>query len=138
MKPEKIDETAADGELTGAPRWRHLKREAAVMALMELSPQDAAAIACTVLDEVRAGDPPYDALGDIRGAAEWWADFANPAELQLYFASAAKRLENQALGIKSRKRMFAALWLSFSDQDRRAFLARVDPDGMFHGKGGNT
>lgn len=126
--------TATVGDLTGEARYRHLKREAAVMAMMDLAPQDAAAIACTVLDEVAAGDPPYDALGDIRAGAEWWADFANPAELQCYFASAVKRLENQALGIKARKRMFTALWLAFSNEDRRAFLARVDADGTFHGK----
>lgn len=130
----KIIMSETGGALTGEARHRHEKREAAVMALMDLAPQEAAAIACTVLDEVAAGDPPYDALGDIRAAAEWWAGFANPAELQCYFASAVKRLENQALGIKARKRMFAALWISFSDADRKAFLARVDADGTFHGK----
>lgn len=116
-------------------RYRHEKRVTAVMALESLDPQDAAAICATVLDEIAAGDPPHDAFGDIRESAEWWADFANPAELQCYFASALKRLGSQALGIRARKRLFAALWTSFSLPDRKSFLARVDADGHFHGKG---
>ena len=60
---------------------------------------------------------------------------ANAAELECYVASALNRLENQALGIKARKRMFTALWLAFTDDERRAFLARLDADGTFHGKG---
>ena len=96
--------------------------------------QDAAVICATVLDEIGAGAPRLDYCGDIRAEADEWAFFANAAELESYFASAEKRLENQALGIKARKRMFAALWLSFTDNERRAFLARVDADGTFHGK----
>jgi len=109
-------------------RYRHMKREAAIWALQSLDPQDAAAIAATVLDEVAAGDPPYDALGNIRASATWWADFANPAELQCYFAAALKRLQNQALGLKARKRMIAALFLSLNDADQRAFLAWAGGD----------
>lgn len=135
MKHDKtLDDTG--GDLTGPARYRHQKRKAAILAMMAISPQDAAAIACTVLEEVAAGDPPYDALGDIRAGAEWWADSANPAELQCYFASILKQLENQALGIRARKRIFAGLWVTFTDEHRRAFLARVDADGVFHGKGG--
>lgn len=104
-------------------RYRHEKRVTAVMALQSLDPQDAAAIAATVLDEVAAGSPRLDVWGDIRSDAEFWADCANPREIEVYFTSALKRLRNQALGIKARKRMIAALFLSLSDADKRAFIA---------------
>ena len=123
------------GALTGEARHRHEKRQAAAWLLMNLDPQDAAVICATVLDEIGAGAPRLDYCGDIRAEAEEWALFANAAELESYFASAVQRLENQALGIKARKRMFAALWISFSDEDRRAFFARVDAAGTFHAKG---
>lgn len=125
----------AESELTGAARYRHEKRVSAVMALEALDPLDAAAICATVLDEIGAGMPGLDAFGDMRADAEFWADCANPLELEVYFASALKRLRNQALGIKARKRIFAALWVAFTDEERRAFLVRVDADGTFHGKG---
>jgi len=123
------------GQLTGAARWRHEKRQAAIWALQSLDPQDAAVICATVLDETGAGFPRLDYWGDTRTEADEWALLANAAELECYVASALKRLENQALGINARKRMFAALWVAFTDCERRAFLARVDADGTFHGKG---
>ncbi|MCA1775207.1 MAG: hypothetical protein LC676_06250 [Loktanella sp.] len=76
-----------------------------------------------------------DYWSDVRADADEWAFLANAAELECYIASALKRLENQALGINARKRTFAALWIAFTDDERRAFLARVDADGTFHGKG---
>ena len=127
-----LTDTVSD--LTGEARYRHLKREAAVHLLMNIDPQDAAVICATVLDEIGAGAPRLDYWTNVRDAADEWAFFANAAELESYFSSAVKRLENQALGIKARKRMFAALWLAFTDDERRAFLARVDADGVFHGR----
>jgi hypothetical protein len=48
--------------------------------------------------------------------------------LQAYACAALTRLDRaEALGQATRKRLFAAIWRSFSDQDRAAFLAKVDP-----------
>lgn len=111
------------GDLSGVARYRHMKREAAVMALGDLDPQDAAVIAATVLDEIGAGFPRLDWWGDAREEAAEWAYRANSGELEAYFTSALKRLNNQALGLKARKRMICALFHSLSDTDKRAFLA---------------
>jgi hypothetical protein len=116
-----------DNNLTGAALFRHEKRVTAVMALEALDPYNAAAICATVLEEMSAGVPLVDPWGDIRADAEFWADCANPAELEVYFASALKRLRNQSLGLHARKRLFMAIWTSFSDADRKAFLARIYP-----------
>ncbi len=129
----KVSTENATTQLSGA-RHRHEKREAAIFLLMDLDHQDAAVICATFLDEFGAGFPRLDYLGDVGADADEWAHFANAAELEKYFSAALKRLENQAIGIKARKRMFAALWLSFTDSDRHAFLARVDPDGKFHAR----
>jgi|GEM_PF-1619448 hypothetical protein len=126
-----VEASAVDGT-TAADRYRDAKWETAVMALESLNPQDAATICAAVLEEISAGDPPYDAFGDLRASAAWWVDFANVAEVEVYFEAALKRLGNQALGIRARKRLFVMLWQSFSGDDRRAFLARVDADGCFN------
>ncbi|AGI67476.1 hypothetical protein OAN307_c18180 [Octadecabacter antarcticus 307] len=121
--------------LPASARYRHEKRVTAVIGLDNLGLDDALVICATYIDQHCAGDPPYDAFGNIRESAAWWADLANPVELQCYFAAALKRLEYQALGIKARKRMFTVLWLAFTNTDRQAFLARVDVKGNFYRKG---
>lgn len=104
------------------------------LAIAQCHPEDAVQIMAAALDDLRAGDPPMpDPFGRLREDADFWADCAHPAELEAYFASALKRLGTQALGIAARKRLFVAIWHSLSDQDRRAFLARVDSEGRFHG-----
>ena len=113
--------------LTGAVLCRHEKRVTAAMALEVLDPQDAAAICAAVLDEISAGSPRLDTWGDIRSDAEFWADCANPVEREVYFSSALKQLRNRSLGIHARKRLFTAIWTSFSDADCKAFLARIYP-----------
>jgi hypothetical protein len=114
-------------DLTGAALYRHEKRVTAVMSLESLDPQDATAICAAVLDEISAGSPRLDTWGEIRSDAEFWADCANPVELEVYYVSALKRLQNQSLGIHARKRKFMADWRSFDERTRKAFLARVYP-----------
>jgi hypothetical protein len=111
--------------LPPAARLRHEKRAIAVAALEALDPHDAATICAAVLDVVQAGDPRLDPFGDLRADAEFWADCANAAELEVYFASALKRLKNQSLGIHARKRLVWSLWVAFSPQDQAAFIARL-------------
>ena len=110
------------GALTGEAQHRHEKREAAIWLLMNLDEQDAATICATFLDEMGAGFPRLDWWGDAREEAAEWSYRANSGELEVYFTSALKRLENQALGLKARKRMIAALFQSMSATDRAAFL----------------
>jgi hypothetical protein len=108
-----------------AARLRHDQRAIAVSSLEALDPKDAATIAAAVLDVVGAGDPRLDPWSDLRADAEFWADCANPAELEVYFASALKRLKNQSLGIHARKRLFWAIWVSLSVKDQQSFLCRA-------------
>lgn len=119
----------------GIARYRNEKRVTAIMALESLDPQDTAVICATFLDEIGAGFPRLDYWGDVRADADEWAFFANAAELESYLVAAVRRLENQALGIKARKRIFAALWLALTCDERQAFLDRVDANGVFHGRG---
>lgn len=104
-------------------RYRHEKRHSAIIALTDLDPQDAASICVAVLDEVAAGSPGLDPWGDLRADAEFWADCANPAELETYFAAALKRLLDQTLGVRARKRMLAALFLSLAKFEQDKFIS---------------
>lgn len=114
---------------TGIARYRYEKRVTAVMALEALDPQEAAVICATFLDEIGAGFPRLDYWGDVRADADEWAFFANAAELESYLVAVLRRLENQTLGIKARKRIFAALWRVFTCDERQAFLDRLDANG---------
>lgn len=111
--------------LPHAARYRHLKREAAVLALTNLDRHDAGQICCAVLDEIAAGMPDFDPWGSTRDDAMYWADIAHPAELEFYFAAALRALGRRALGKQSRKRLFKELWRSFTDTERAAFLRHV-------------
>ena len=79
-------------------------------------------------------DPAFDPFGDLRADASFWAETANPYELEAYFAATLKRLGCTTLGINARKRMIVTLWQSLPPDDQAAFLARVDPAGKFRGK----
>jgi hypothetical protein len=118
--------------LQPAARLRYEKWAIAKASLEALDPHDAATLCAAVLDVVNAGDPRLDPFGDIRADAAFWADCANIAELEAYFAATLKKLGNQALGKAARKRLFVAIWQSFTIADRQAFLSRVDPNGKFH------
>ena len=121
--------------LRHATQRRMERAEALCNALGDAHPDDAKAITAAYLDAMRAGDPqPHDPFGDLRNDAAFWADCAHPGELEAYFAASLKRIGDRALGIRARKRLFAALWESFDTADRVAFLRRVDADGRFHGR----
>lgn len=111
--------------LTPDAQYRHHKLEKAVMALTDIDTKDAIQICCAVLDEAAAGMPDLDPWGDIRADAGFWADCANPPELEAYFTAALRKLGHRALGKQMRKRLFKELWRSFTDSERTAFLKHV-------------
>ena len=111
--------------LPTAARYRHLKREAAVLAITDLDLRDAAQICVAVLDEAAAGMPGFDPWCDIRADAAFWADTAHPAELEAYAAFGLRKLGQRALGKNMRKRLFKTLWRSFTAEERAAFLRQV-------------
>lgn len=82
------------------------------------------------LDELRVG-LPIAPFTTIEAEAASWAALATPVELEIYTTEALSRLEATPLGLKARKRVFLALWQTFIDQDRRAFVKKVDPYGLF-------
>jgi len=91
------------------------------------------AIMAAALEERRAGPPPHMAFGDIREDAAFWADTATPAEVEAVVAAGLRRIERTQFAAAARKRLFVALWETMEADDRRAFLARVDPKGNFRG-----
>lgn len=111
--------------------------ELAIHALSKLSPEDAAIICATFVEEASAGMPPHDPWGDVRADASFWADCANIVEVEVYFAAALRRLGQTALGIGARKRLLVSIWETLSGDDRLSFLARVDPEGNFLRGGSN-
>lgn len=97
---------------------------------------DAAQICMAFLESMETGGPTLgDPFGMVAGDAALWADSAPAHELQAYGVAALDRLRTANLGINARKRLFAALWRSFKDEDRKAFLSRVDAEGRFIGRG---
>ena len=81
------------------------------------------------LEIARAGEPEFSAFSDVREDAKWWADVATPIELEAYVGEGLRRIERTSFAPMARKRLMVALWDSFSAEDQRRFLARVNPGG---------
>lgn len=79
---------------------------------------------CMILDEIGAGTPRYEALGDMRAEATWWADCATPDELETYAAAALRRIERVRFAEAARKRLLVALWESMDAKAQAGFLAK--------------
>lgn len=143
--PHEMQNPGASGNATGAEyeagqpvATEYLIRKewanAAWDALDHCDPADRAHICATCLAELETGGPVMgDLLGTITGDALFWADCAPPHELVAYGVAALDRLRGTALGIGTRKRLFARLWETFDTKDRQAFLRRVDAEGKFRG-----
>ena len=97
----------------------------ALYVLEGLPPAEATAVADYTLAILGAGFPQLRLFEDIRQTAELWADAANHRELEAYTVAGLRRLGRVPLALGQRKRLFKAMWLSFSDDDRRAFLAQT-------------
>ena len=126
------------GDLAGAMAETKLRGSRAVdlaVALGAANPRDAAQVCAAFLEQVAPDSPQFHALyGGLRQDAEHWADCAGPDVVEAYVAAGLRRIERLAFAERARKRLFATLWDSFSDADRRAFVARVDPAGRFRGR----
>ena len=103
-------------------RQRLKNAEQLCHALAEAHCEDAAAICAAFMDDMLTTVPGLSPFGDLRADAAFWADCAQPPELEAYFCAALKRLGGSVLGIQARKRLFKALWSSFSQAERLAFL----------------
>lgn len=80
------------------------------------------------LDTVAAGAPRYEAFGDMRETARWWADCATPVEIEIYLSVILRRLDalnKHGLSELARKRVFMGLWEAIGEKDQKAFLAKV-------------
>lgn len=109
---------------------------AAAFALDHCTPNDAAQLCAGILDALQTDGPVLgDPFGMVASDAQFWADCAPPHELAAYGCAALDRLRGLALGVITRKRLFAQLWQTFPPKERQAFLSRVDPQGQFLRRG---
>lgn len=99
-------------------------------AIANCVPCDAAQILSAALEDIET-DGPMVSLNDLRSDAKFWADCASPRELEVYLWAVLRVLDQRAFASTARKRIFVSLWDSFTDDDRAAFLSRVDPDSKF-------
>jgi hypothetical protein len=105
------------------------------VALGAADERDAAQVCAAFLEQVMPESPEFHSLyGRLREDAEFWADCASPPVLEAFVAAGLRQIGRQAFAERARKRLFAALWETFSEEDRRAFVMRVDPHGRFRGR----
>lgn len=100
-----------------------------VYALEKINPEDAAPICAAYLETVETGVPRYDPFGFVYADARLWALAAPPHELVAYTLAGLERLPKANLSTPARKTAFKALWRSFTDTDRAAFVALVRGSG---------
>jgi hypothetical protein len=135
---DQIEVGAAVRDLRARREQNRVYAEA-MIALARVPRADRADIACIVIDLCGAGPPdPVRALYErFREEAAFWADCASLPELEAYGAAALREIEDRGGRIPAGmlKRLLVDIWARLSEQDRRQFLARVDPRGLFQGKG---
>ena len=106
-------------------------------AIAEAHPDDARQILTAALIDLSAGMPKGpNLIGEVREDARWWSSMATPVELLEYMGAALRELSQKALCLSHRKQLFAVLWETFPQEDRIAFLSRVDQTGQFRRKAG--
>lgn len=120
--------------------WRRdVVAEATLMALQNLAQSDAGAVmeaACGFLDMAGAGSPALASFSeDLRADAAFWADIASPVELEAHVGAGLRRMGVTAFAPEARKRILVLIWQSLPEADKRAFLSRVDPKGVFRARG---
>lgn len=78
---------------------------------------------CAGLDTVAAGHPQYVCTrADMRSEAEFWADLATPAELEIVSVVALARLKKLSLADRARNRLLRDLWGTLNEKERAQFL----------------
>lgn len=86
---------------------------------------------CLAIETVGAGPAGQAQFADMQYDAAWWADLACPRELETYVGAGLRAIERKTFAPAARKRLLVALWAAMDQDDRRAFLKRVDPEGQF-------
>ena len=130
MALDDIPESMAQ-DLAAYQAWqaREIAKQRFVVEALRLGP-DAGPIMAALLEERRLAAPEVSDsyFRDLQQEAKDWADWSDPGVLQAYACAALTRLDRApALGLLTRRRLFAAIWQSFGPEDRAAFLAKVDP-----------
>jgi hypothetical protein len=69
-----------------------------------------------------AGMPAPPDLQQLRYDADYWADIATPMEVEAFTAAGLSRIERATFAEKARKRIFMAIWRSFTDKQRGDFI----------------
>lgn len=109
-----------------ALRMRAAWVEALCFALAQSHPNDAAEICTAYLETAETGGTLLgDPFGMVAGDARLWATSAPPHEQVAYTLAGLERLPKSHLSTGMRKTAFKAIWHSFTDQDRAAFLKAV-------------
>jgi hypothetical protein len=117
---------AAKPHLTLLPEDHRTRADLAAQlaqAIADAHPDDACQIMTAALTDLSAGLPPAHPFVSAEEDANWWVTDAAPAQLAAVLAAVLKRLTNRALHLKMRKRLFMVLWRSFTEADKRRFLA---------------
>ncbi len=131
---------AARGAEAMAWSLTRVKLAARAMATLDLleahDPHACGAVVSSRIEHLSAG-LPCPILAAVRDNALYWAETAVEIELVEYLAAALRQLGERGLMravLPARKRLMVALFQSLPEEDRRAFLARVDPRGLFTGR----
>ena len=99
-------------------------------ALGECHPDDAAAICAAFLETVETGGPLMGGIFGITVSdARLWAAAAPPHELVAYTLAGLAELPKAHLSNPARKTCFKAIWRSFTDAERAAFITAVTKKG---------
>lgn len=91
--------------------------------MWRMNPRVALQVIAAFVDEAGAGVPEYSFLqGRIRDDARYWADTAQPHELECYIAAGLERVKETAFAPRMRKRMVGTIWRKMTAAEKAEFL----------------
>ena len=99
--------------------------EAAILALEHCRPEHANAICIGWLEGAETGGPRHDPFGMLYSDARFWAVAAPQHELVAYTLAGLERIAKIPLTLSTRRKVFKALWRSFPERERAAFIKQV-------------
>lgn len=132
--------SSGQGAQAMADRLTSIRLTARVVTALHLladhDPRAAGSVVSAWMDYLGAG-LPMPAHDSLRADALYWSETALELELVEYLAAGMRALTARDFGallLSARKRLLVAVFQTLPDADRRAFLARVDPRGVFTGR----
>jgi hypothetical protein len=94
-------------------------------------PEDACVVMTAALYDLTPEGAPSTYFVSVEDDARWWSRMATPLQLMAMLTATLECLGDQPMHRNMRKRLIVRLFESLPEDDRQAFVRRIDSKGQF-------